>query len=272
MAFLVLFISLRLSTAAHAESFRFVVLSDTHLAMDKGVCGLDSRTGRAVKKIAGDMKPRFVIHCGDMITACPGDSEENILSMGDVFRRGVVDKLKESGIGFFPAPGNHDVAGRGRELYGRVWKGFSNRGFRLDAGDYTQSYAFHYGNSLFVSLDRSSGDMGERDVGWLRGLLERSRSRFRHVFVFCHVGLLGSEDKLSERPVDRELEGVLERNGVDYFISGHYHVGAEVKVGKTRHIICGALNTYPYEFLVFTVDGESVKWESESAERTALPF
>ncbi|MHC9541355.1 MAG: metallophosphoesterase [Vulcanimicrobiota bacterium] len=260
---LLLFLIAGRAGSAGSGSFRFAVLSDSHIVSENSVYSLNSKTEQIVRKITSEVKPAFVIHCGDMISyTAAADSDTEILKMWDVFRKVMVERFLNNGIAFFPSKGNHDTAGKGKTLYAATWRNFTNNTVKLDSGEYTQSYAFHHGNSLFISLDRSSADQPEKDLIWLKGILMKSRGLFRHIFIFCHMGLLVSDESLSDSPRDRELETLLRDFKVDYFISGHYHMSFDTRIGPTTFIICGSAGEpWLSSFAVFTVEGDTVKFQ-----------
>ena len=245
------------------SNYRFVVISDSHMDHRNGHYCLNPPTERIIRAITEDVKPAFVIHCGDMITFTEAaNTEKDLMAMWDVFRKGVVDRFLKSGIAFFPAQGNHDIAGKGTAKYSAIWKHFANRDIKLDSGDYSGNYALHYGNSLFVSLIRSNPEMKGKDLAWFRRTMSEYRSRFTHVFVFCHIGLLIGEESFSNLPRDRELEDLLRKYDVDYFLSGHYHMAFDSKAGPTEYITCGAAGEpLISSFIVFNVNAEKITWE-----------
>jgi len=251
---------------SETSSYRFVVISDSHMDHRNGQYFLNPQTERIIRTVTEEVKPAFVIHCGDMITFTEADNtEKDLTMMWDVFRKGVVDRFLNSGVAFFPAEGNHDIAGKGTTVYAAMWKHFANRDIKLDAGDYSDNYAFHYGRSLFVSLVRSNPEMREKDLAWFKRTMAKYRSRFSHVFVFCHMGLLIGEESLSNLPLDLKLEDLLRQYEVDYFLSGHYHLAFDSKSGPTNYISCGAVGEpWVSSFIVFTVNDGKITWEQRS--------
>ncbi|MDQ7822339.1 MAG: metallophosphoesterase [Candidatus Eremiobacteraeota bacterium] len=252
--------------AAGEESFTFAVISDTHLAPAPGSWRLHHATDIIVSSLVNEVKPSFVLHCGDMISINSHSAyEAAILSMWDTFNAGVRAPLTAAGIAFFPSPGNHDVYGMGRALYGKEWASFRNKGIALDSGSYGSYYSFHYGRCFFIMLDGSGISIPAAQQQWLAKVLAKAKPAYGRVFVISHVGLLGG----GRHPGDfmqGNLSWFLEKKGVDYFLSGHQHSYSVDKLGKMIHLTCGSAGeTPPYYYLVFTVKGQKVTWEAKTA-------
>jgi 3',5'-cyclic AMP phosphodiesterase CpdA len=245
-------------TAPVEGNLRFMVISDSHLMNKEGAFHLYPATERIVKKIIEE-KPDFVVHCGDMISINPGSNSRSIIQkMWGVFNRGARDRILGAGIPFYPSPGNHDVYGRGKELYEQQWKSYANNGLKPDNGDYAHFYSFRRGENLFISLDGSGISIPEGQLRWLRGLLKDSSAS--RIFVFSHVGLI-AKGRHPEDTIRGELAGLIRGRGNVYFISGHQHVISIDRIGSATHIISGSAGeTPPYYYLLFKVDG-GVKWE-----------
>lgn len=244
------------------ENFTFAVISDSHLCMENGKSSLYPYTEKIITTLTESCKPDFVIDCGDMTTCQGRESGEELRAQWQVFARGVRDRLAAKNILFFPVRGNNEDRGRGNEVYKSFWQAHVNRGIVLDSGTYAGNYAFHYGNSLFVALDRASMTSEEKELRWLEGVLKKYAGAYRHTFVFCHMGLLGTEDKLLDSPAEQRLQQMLRHYRVEYFISGHYHMSFELEVGPTMYVIAGSAGaTYPYDYLLFQVRGDRVDWK-----------
>jgi hypothetical protein len=240
-------------------TLRFTVISDSHLMNKGGIYSLYPATGDIVKAIIRD-RPDFVVHCGDMISInAESNSRVMIGHMWTLFNRGVRDRIVESGIPFFPSPGNHDVYGEGRALYERQWRDYKVPGIDLESGSYSRYYSFHRGKNLFIFLDGSGISISGEQMCWLKNQLKENGTC--QTFVFSHVGLMGR----GRHPGDTirgELEGQIRSRGNIYFITGHQHLVSIDRLGAATHIISGSAGeTPPFNYLRFKIQGREVSWE-----------
>jgi 3',5'-cyclic AMP phosphodiesterase CpdA len=248
-----------------AEDYRFVVISDTHMCVDRSGFSLYAATKSIVDSIIGEIKPKFVIDTGDMISInTMTNSERDITAMWKIFDTGVRDRLTSAGIAFFPSPGNHDVFGLGRSRYRQNWSRFSNRSINLVAGSYSDYYAFRCGSILFISLDGSGLSLGREQESWLESTIDKYRHRNGAVVVFSHVGLVGRGRHPNE-VLQGNIMSIVKRKNVKLYISGHQHFCSKDSLGPVTHISAGSAGeTPPFNYLVFNVHGSDIQWETKA--------
>ena len=176
------------------ERFAFVVVSDLHSAASP------ERTQalrRSMAEIAL-LRPELVVATGDLIQGTGLDwlETEWAQNLGDAAL---------CGAPFFPAPGNHDVAGPETEA---AWAQ-ANGPLR---------YSFDRGNCHFVILNsmEPGGVWGDAQLGWLKADLAATTAR--HVFVFLHHPLWESDPERW-----RSVHEVLRGHPVRIVFAGHWH-------------------------------------------------
>ncbi|GEM_PF-1415582 len=255
---------------ARGEDFSFVVISDSHTCIDRAGFSLYSPTKTVVDCIIKEIKPRLVLHSGDMISInSMTNNERDINEMWRIFNSGLRDRLLSSGISFFPSPGNHDVYGLGRACYIKEWMHFKNNGIKLLSGSYTDYYAFRYGTVLFISLDGSGLSLGSEQERWLDRTIDTYRDKDGPVVVYSHVGLTG-RGRHPREVLQGNVMSILKKKKVQFYISGHQHFISQDYFGSLTHISAGSAGeTPPFNYLVFRVSGKSIRWETRCGGEAA---
>ena len=250
---------------ALGKDFTFVVMSDSHLMKKDGLYDMYAPTRIIVNRITTQIKPAFVIHCGDMVSITPRTDSKAIEPMWKLFNREVRDRITGAGVPFFPSPGNHDIYGKGREIYTRIWKDYTNRGIALLSGDYTRSYAFQYEDCLFISVDGSGISLSKATMSWISTMLGTYGKKAAHLFLITHVGFIGKGRHLGD-VLQGDARKLLNDRRIEFILSGHQHLYSRDKLGSITHIIAGSAGeTYPYEYLIFTVSNNKVQWKVENS-------
>lgn len=248
---------------AHGEDYSFAVLSDNHMCIDRSGFSLYPATKAIIDNLIKEIKPRFVLHAGDMTSINPRtNNDHDINEMWRIFNSGVRDRLLARGISFFPSPGNHDLYGLGRACYRKNWERFKNNGITLLSGSYADYYAFKYGSILFVSLNGSGLSLGTEQERWLEKTIDTYRDKNGQVIVYSHVGLIGKGRHPME-VLQGNTTSILKKKNVQFYISGHQHFNSKDSIGSLTHISVGSSGeTPPFNYLVFNVKGNSIQWET----------
>jgi len=216
------------------ESYSFMTVGDTHVG---GTDNLD----RALE-LASDTVISFLVHVGDLTTGKKEDYE--------LFYEHVSTRLTAP---FFPVAGNHDLYFNGWEHYTSYF-GSSTYTFTV----YTPSAA-----DLFICLDTGSGTLGDRQLNWLKNILETTRQNYRYCFVFSHTNFFREHRTTSTNLLAEELHYLLDLfadTNVNVVVMGHDHRRSSETFGNTLYLTLDALEDGFAEasFATFTIDPETI--------------
>ncbi len=132
-------------------------------------------------------------------------------------------KLLDAGVKFYASLGNHDNATQ------RLYKHFN-----MDGKEY---YTFKKGNVRFFSLN--SNYMDKRQLEWLEAELAKSGSDWK-VCYFHHPLYSSGKRHGSNEELQRVLEPVFVKHGVNVVLTGHEHFYERIKPQKgIYHFISG---------------------------------
>ncbi len=181
----------------------------------------------------------FVIFGGDLTLFGKEAEYENFLNHANKLTAKV-----------YPAIGNHDLYNNGWEVY---WRSLG-----------PSVYSFCGGNAKFVVIDTASGEVGQRQMEWLRRELKENKQPL--LFVITHMPIYCGSHGIYEFPKSQEREELIslfEKYEVDYVLEGHYHGYADIESNGVRYITSGSfsdglLDSGPRHFLVFSVYGPNV--------------
>ncbi len=117
----------------------------------------------------------------------------------------------------------------------------------MDRGDFPFHYAFTLGDVLFVSLDATRvGALDPPQRRWLEALLDREAAKYRHRVVFSHLPVYPfAQGRETEVTADHALERLLQRHGVELYLSGHHHAFYPGFHGGIRHVGQACLGSGP---------------------------
>jgi len=197
---------------AVSDNFTFIWFSDLHMT-GSGNHALD-RIGRYADRVRAAM----------------------IFCSGDLVDRGLETeyaRMEQLAAQYLPAPffsalGNHD-------LYNGGWARFKSL-----VGP--SVFRFGYGPCDFVFIDAANGTVGKDQLNWMEDELPKlSRP---HRFVFGHYPLYqgtvqtpGSMGNTEERLA---LFQLFDQSGIDFYLSGHIHVGSSFDIRGVHHVVTGA--------------------------------
>lgn len=209
-----------------AEGVRIAVISDLN-----GSYGSTEYAGdvhRAVAEIIA-LAPDLVLSTGDMVAGQrrPSLTEAELRAMWRGFHAAVTDPLADAGIPLAVTPGNHDGSGYAgfeaeRRIYAEEWQAR-----RPDLGftgpeTYPFFYAFDIGPARIVSIDATT--IGHLDSDQMRALETVFDGAGPARITFSHLPLWPfTIERETEIIGDPALEALLDRIGVDLYLSGHHH-------------------------------------------------
>lgn len=230
-------------TLAHLDDadLCFAVITDTHIGApgEEGKFCHNWRVEETIRQINA-LKPEFVMHCGDMITAFP---------FHDQFEdqcRNAVKLLKQFQVPVHLVAGNHDI---GNQRNMRVWddRWLQRISRPLEAmlfkPDYRalylkyfgeDYYSFQAGGCHFIVFDdevcNSGYPLEEEQMKWLEEELRKARGA-KAIFVFTHnpifwnrPGEPGPKNYESVlEPARARLLALFERHPVSAVYTGHTH-------------------------------------------------
>lgn len=185
-------------TASDSEKFSFIWFGDTHCFPDSGrLVGLAARhRDAAFYSIAGDIVStglnrddwdRFFKHAGDAFSRKP----------------------------LMPVPGNHDRQdGLGAAMYYDLFSLPKNGPAGVDP---ESSYAFEYGNALFLMIDATS-DV-QTHTTWIENNLKDSKAAWK--FAIFHFPPYNFEEPYPE--IQQAWVPLFDRYHVDMVMGGHIH-------------------------------------------------
>lgn len=162
----------------------------------------------------------------------------------------------------YPALGNHD-------LYNSGWSNYLKY-----LGP--SSYSFYAGNAKFIVIDSACGEVGEKQLEWLKQELRTNKQPL--LFVISHYPVYGGLQGVYEFVKSEErlkLIELFEKYEVDYVLEGHYHGYVNLTVGNVHYITSGSfseglLDSGERHFLLFSVYGPNVNIE-KIAIKTDIP-
>ncbi len=216
------------------------------------------------------LQPDLVICAGDMVAGQKaGLGRQRLAAMWAGFDRSVLGPLRNAGLPFAPAMGNHDASGAsaaGRFLFdddraeaARFWlprRDTLGLNF-IDSGGFPFHYAIRQQDVFVLVWDASTATVPAGQLRWaervLAGPVARSASRR---LVVGHLPLRAvsqGRDRPGEvlaRPGD--LQQLLERHRVEAYVSGHQHAFFPARLGQLDLFHLGAMGSGPRRLLAGT--------------------
>ena len=209
-----------------AESVRVAVISD--LNGSYGSTEYSRHVHKAVEAIVA-LSPDIVLSTGDMVAGQrrPALSDQEVRAMWRAFHEAVTEPLARAGIPLAATPGNHDGSGYSgfeaeRRIYEDEWQARRPELDFANAETYPFFYAFDIGAARIVSIDATR--VGRIDADQMLALETVFDGAGPARIVFSHMPLWPfTVERETEIIGDPALERLLERNGVDLYLSGHHH-------------------------------------------------
>lgn len=134
----------------------------------------------------------------------------------------------------FVMVGNHD-------LFFDGWKQFYSM---FGSSTYYFTIKTPKASDLYICTDTGSGTLGSEQLEWLKDVLSRERSKYRHCTLFTHNNLFRIRHTSSTNPFVEELRVLVEmciEHQIDMVVAGHDHEKNAVMLGNTTHITMDAL-------------------------------
>ncbi len=262
------------STVGLFEPFSFAVISDVHLCNDRADTFMLLRESQLfLQEVVGRLneeKLDFVIFTGDQVEVL-GRNQANWQLFQDIAQsinapwsfvlgeRDLADDLPVDKI----------------RTYGPDWK---SRGIETDKSYWSQS---PLPGVHIIGLDTSrpnspTGDMGTRQLEWLKGDLTANKRKF--TIVFSHHPLLPpppydggppwDDYILPPGPVVREVLG--SSPYVKLAISGHVYASKVQREKDIWYVSCPGLVVYPCAYRIFKVTPDAITMETRQIAFPAL--
>jgi len=221
------------NTLKGAYQYSFAFCGDPHMHAESRGCFPD------LDKVIRANRINFVIFGGDL-TYLGREAEY----------RNFVDLTNGLTCPAYAVLGNHDLYNGGWSYY---WRYLG-----------PSSYSFYGGNAKFVVIDTATGQIGERQMAWIREELRANKQPL--LFVVSHMPIYGGAHGAYEFPKSEErsqLIALFEKYGVDYVLEGHYHAYVDMTVNGVRYITSGSfseglLDAGTRHFLLFQIYGPNV--------------
>ena len=206
------------------------------------------------------LKPALVVCAGDMVAGQkPGLSAGQLDAMWEGFARTVLTPVRQAGLPFLPAVGNHDGSpgyDADRAAVRRFWTPRrQGLGLRfVDVGDFPFHYSALQNDVFWLVWDASSGQIPASQLNWARRQLsspEAQQARLR--LVVGHLPLFGVSQG-RDRPGEvldqaAAVQSLLEQGRVQAYISGHQHAWFPARRGQLDLIQLGAMGSGPRRLL-----------------------
>jgi len=213
------------------------------------------QVGQGLRQLLGQ-HPQLLVCAGDMIAGQKrGLSSRQLDAMWDAFARQVLQPVRQAGVSFLPAVGNHDGApgfAADRAAARRFW-GARRQALGLNFRD-PADFPFHYSalqdDVFWLVWDASSSRLPADQLRWAQRQLASPAARQAQLrMVVGHLPLFGVSqgrdrpgEMLEQAAVIRDL---LENGGVQAYISGHQHAWYPARLGQLDLIQLGAMGSGP---------------------------
>ncbi|MDA0728001.1 MAG: metallophosphoesterase [Cyanobacteria bacterium] len=206
------------------------------------------------------LKPALVVCAGDMVAGQKrGLSAGQLDAMWESFARTVLAPIRQAGLPFLPAVGNHDGSPgfeADRAAVRRFWTPRRQAlGLRfVDAGDFPFHYSALQNDVFWLVWDASSGRIPASQLSWARQQLASPAARQARLrLVVGHLPLVGvsqGRDRAGET-LDQAaaVQSLLEQGRVQAYISGHQHAWFPARRGQLDLIHLGAMGSGPRRLL-----------------------
>lgn len=234
-------VALPLEAQSAAETrFSFIAYGDTRgqddgseLQIEHGKI-IDAMVAQIKARAAGPFPVRFVVQSGDGVTA-GSDADQWNVSYTPLVER----LIREGGVPYFLAVGNHDVTGRPiddpqrqpglRNTLTVMSNIYPPEGSprRLDG---YPTFAFGYGSVFVIAIDSNIAS-DEPQLAWAARQIEGlDRARYRHVIAVFHHPAFSSGPH-GGRTVERQTEAIrglymplFRQHHVRMIVAGHEHL------------------------------------------------
>ena len=244
---------------------RLVAISD--LNGSYGSTGYIPQVGRAVALIPA-LQPDLVLCGGDMVAGQKlGLGASQLAAMWAAFGQQVLDPLRRARLPFAFTLGNHDASGSrasgggytfalDRQQAERFWGPRRDQlGLQLvDASRFPFAYSVRQDDLFLLVWDASAAAVPAEQIAWAeRALASPAAQAARMRLVLGHLPLQAiaqGRDRAGEvLQGAAALQGLMERQRVQAYISGHHHAFFPGRSGGLDLLALGALGSGPRRLL-----------------------
>ena len=231
------------------------------------------------------LQPALVVCAGDMVAGQKrGLSTGQLDAMWEGFARTVLTPVRQAGLPFLPAVGNHDGSPgfeADRAAVRRFWTPRRQAlGLRfVDASDFPFHYSALQNEVFWLVWDASSSRIPASQLSWARQQLASPvalQARLR--LVVGHLPLVGvsqERDRAGET-LDQAaaMQSLLEQGRVQAYISGHHHAWFPARRGQLDLIHLGAMGSRPRRLLQGSIPPQQtyttldITWQDDSLVET----
>lgn len=236
---------------------RLVILSDFNGSY--GSLVYSPQVERVLDAITQTWQPDLLLSAGDVVggqnTSLPA---ERFAAMWRAFDAQVAAPLREAGIPYTFAVGNHDgsslrtesdfIFQRERDAASAYWRGplYNTNLLYQSREDFPFNYSFSFEEVFVAVWDASSATITSEQRGWLAGELSSPAAQNAELRILLgHLPLYGvSEEKNEPGEVLQDgdtLRRWLEPFNLDLYISGHHAVYYPAKVGEVTLLHSGGI-------------------------------
>lgn len=227
------------------DSYRFYACSDIHIEENS-----PANFQAMVQKERADEGSYFYLVLGDLLFG-----KEHMEWVADVMSD------PENHPGFIIA-GNHDIFYGGWEQWKELF-GSSTYYF------FVQTPSF---KDIYIMLDSANGTLGEKQLSWLKDVLDNDRSGCRHCIVGVHTNMFRTD--LSQLPSTNftleetyALTSLFSKTGVDLVLSGHDHFRDVTVFDGVTYITLDQIKDGTANASYLTVDaGDEVEFDFHAME------
>jgi predicted phosphodiesterase len=185
------------------------------------------------------------VHVGDTVTLhkfveiVNGSNADAVIGAGDMVNGNVseydaFERLLTYQLPAFFVAGNHDMHFDGWVEYYK----------RFGSSSYCVTIETSTAKDLLIFLDTGSGTIGDKQLVWLKNILETRRPNYRNCIVISHLDLIRSvQTEATTAPVEeiRTLTDLFALNRVNLVVSGHEHQHSSEAFGNTKYLVMDAL-------------------------------
>jgi acid phosphatase type 7 len=180
---------------------RFVIYGDTRT---------NQKVHRKVVLAAVEQHPDFIVQTGDLV------ANSNSAAQWRNFDR-IIEPVRKSNIGYYPARGNHDVGKRSKYA--------EEMPASLHSGNIFY-YRFDIQNLRFLALDTESDlSVKSGQYKWLEKELKDARTENKFVVPFFHQAIFSVGDRHGSNVLLQSiLHPLFKQYGVRLVFQGHDHI------------------------------------------------
>lgn len=215
---------------------------------------------RAMRAIVEVWRPNLLLSPGDVVAGQRRNlSDATLASMWAAFDHEIARPLRDAGIPYAVALGNHDASSlrdvRGRFVFARdrrqaeaYWGRpmYAENLAYVDRARHPYDYAFRAGEVFVAVIDASSAQVDDRQRVWLRDILAHpAATSARMRLVVGHLPLVAVAHG-RDRPGEvvegaTALRRIMENGNVSAYVSGHHAAYFPGRLGQLELLFAGGV-------------------------------